>query len=258
MSDLKYIPFFEEPENIKDRVQDYWTQRAGGMFGQRLRELESNKAKKWLFEITRQFEKITSAKNNRIKILDVGCGTGYFQVLLGKKGYDITGIDLTEEMIIKANEMIGLSRPYEGEVKALQMDAEKLLFEDELFDAVISRNLTWTLPHPVEAYKEWHRVLKKGGILLNFDAEYAKGAHNLNTRENIAHKDISDKLKDECHEIYHMLTISTLDRPIWDEKILKDLGFSRVESDRALGERIFSEKDEFYIPDKMFMITAVK
>ena len=57
-------------------------------------------------------------------------------------------------------------------------DAEKLDFADESFDVVISRNLTWTLPHPIDAYQEWMRVLKKGGVLINFDAEYAKGAHN--------------------------------------------------------------------------------
>ena len=37
---------------------------------------------------------------------------------------------------------------------------------------MISRNLTWTLPHVRHAYGEWVRVLKKGGVLLNFDANY--------------------------------------------------------------------------------------
>ena len=43
----------------------------------------------------------------------------------------------------------------------LVMDAEKLEFEDASFDMVISRNLTWTLPHAEEAYQEWKRVLIK-------------------------------------------------------------------------------------------------
>ncbi|MBR6155993.1 MAG: SAM-dependent methyltransferase, partial [Lachnospiraceae bacterium] len=76
--------------------------------------------------------------------------------------------------------------------------------------------------------------------------------------ENLAHKDLSDAMKEECHEIYHMLTISALDRPAWDEEVLKNIGFATIECDRGFADRIFSEKDEFYIPDRMFMITAVK
>mgnify|MGYP000482475991 FL=1 len=48
-----------------------------------------------------------------------------------------------------------------------------LEYEDESFDVVITRNLTWTLPDVDKAYKEWHRVLRKGGVLLNYDANYA-------------------------------------------------------------------------------------
>lgn len=40
------------------------------------------------------------------------------------------------------------------------------------FDVVVSRNLTWNLQEPAVAYKEWCRVLKKGGLLLNFDANW--------------------------------------------------------------------------------------
>ena len=32
----------------------------------------------------------------------------------------------------------------------------------------------WNLPHPETAYAEWLRVLAPKGILLNYDAEYAK------------------------------------------------------------------------------------
>ena len=198
------------------------------------------------------------AKMKSLRILDIGCGSGFFEVLLGREGHEVTGIDLTEEMIVNSKRLIEQNGPYAKPVNTLQMDAEKLAFADESFDVVISRNLTWTLPHPIEAYAEWNRVLKKGGMLLNFDAEYAKGAHNLYTDDNIAHKDISDKLKDECHAIYHMLTISNLDRPEWDKHVLLQSGFSKVDTDLNFCERIFAERDEFYIPDRMFMITAVK
>ena len=42
--------------------------------------------------------------------------------------------------------------------------------QDGSFDVIVTRNLTWNLEEPQKAYQEWCRVLKKGGILLNFDA----------------------------------------------------------------------------------------
>ena len=253
MSKLKHIKFKEESEEIKPRVTRYWTDRADSFFVQKQNELDSPKAHKWLSEIRK---KIGAKKP--LKILDVGCGPGYFIVLLGLEGYDVTGIDLTRAMIDRANELIDKNRPYDCNLQAIVMDAENLDFPDESFDVVITRNLTWTLPHPIQAYSEWYRVLKKGGILLNFDAEYAKGAHNPKKQDSPAHKDISDEMKEECHEIYHMLTISTLDRPQWDVDILYQVGFESVEVDCEFGDRMFDVKDEFYIPDRMFMISAKK
>lgn len=34
---------------------------------------------------------------------------------------------------------------------------------------VVNRHLLWTLPHPEIALKEWHRVLKTGGLVLIID-----------------------------------------------------------------------------------------
>lgn len=52
------------------------------------------------------------------------------------------------------------------------MDGQNLEFADGTFDVVISRNLTWNLENPQKAYSEWQRVLKEGGVLLNFDANW--------------------------------------------------------------------------------------
>lgn len=254
MGELCNISFEEEPADIKEKVTGYWTKRADSFFDIRYRELKSNKAERWLQEM-----ETLLPHDKKLKILDIGCGAGFFEVLLGKRGHFVTGIDLTMDMVDYTSRMIQLFGLDENNVKACSMDAEMLTFPDDTFDVVVSRNLTWTLPHPVRAYQEWFRVLKPGGILLNFDAEYAKNAHRfLKSPENLAHRNISDELKDECHEIYHMLTISNLDRPEWDTEVLKQAGFSRVETDIDFGSRIFKERDEFYIPDRMFRIAAFK
>lgn len=253
MSVLEKIAFEHQSETIKDRVQSYWTKRADTFYALRQGELTSNKYQRWEDEINSLLD-----EGKNLNILDVGCGAGFFEIILGKAGHRVTGIDLTEEMIVKSKEIIA-QYALTDSCKVLQMDAEKLDFPDETFDVVISRNLTWTLPHPITAYKEWHRVLKKGGILLNFDAEYAKHAHaNLYSPENKAHSNISKEMKDDCHEIYHMLAISTMDRPQWDVEVLNQIGFESVEIDLDFGDRIFKEHDQFYIPDKIFSIRGKK
>lgn len=253
MGKLIDIPFEQESQDIKNRVANYWSKRAQGFFEMRQDELKSNKADRWLAE----FERATEGRKS-LNILDIGCGAGFFEVLLGQSGHRVTGIDLTLDMVTKANQMIKDYGLDTTDVKAMVMDAENPQFENETFDVIITRNLTWTLPHPIEAYQKWYNILKPSGILLNFDAEYAKGAHNLKQPENIAHRLISDELKDECHEIYHMLTISNLNRPQWDHAILNEIGFAQVHIDETFSSRIFKEHDEFYIPDHMFMIKAIK
>lgn len=269
MGELKSIAFEEQADDIKDKVQGYWSKRADSFARLREHEIQSQKADRWLHEILGkigentdtndgQIERLLGGEQREIKILDVGCGSGFFEVLLGKHGFDITGIDLTEEMITKANQMIAEYGLDAEHIKALVMDAEKPDFAPETFDIILTRNLTWTLPHPIEAYGKWYELLKKGGLLLNFDAEYAKGAHNLSLPENKAHNMISDPLKEECHDIYHMLSISTLERPDWDLQVLRQVGFSEASVDKTVGSRIYAEMDEFHIPDAMFGIVARK
>jgi ubiquinone/menaquinone biosynthesis C-methylase UbiE len=68
-----------------------------------------------------------------LKILDVGCGTGRHSIELSKRGYNVTGVDLSESQLARAREKAtacGL------EIQFLQHDARKLPFERE-FDFAI-------------------------------------------------------------------------------------------------------------------------
>lgn len=251
MSKITNIPYENEPETVKEKVQDYWAKRSANFSELRHKEAHSSKSELWKQEI---LSKLPAKKG--LRILDVGCGSGFFELLLAPEGYQITGIDLTPEMIEKGNDL--LARHNAGQAALLVMDAEHPEFPDESFDAVISRNLTWTLPHPADAYREWFRVLRPGGVLLNYDAEYAKGFHQLDQQENLAHRGVDDTLKEDCHQIYHMLSISAFSRPDWDIETLKHIGFHEVKSDLSVGDRIYGEKDQFYMPDRMFGIMAVK
>jgi len=67
------------------------------------------------------------------KILDIGCGTGRHAIELTKRGYQVTGIDLSESQLKRAREKAekeGLSIPF------LRQDARNLPFKKE-FDVAI-------------------------------------------------------------------------------------------------------------------------
>jgi ubiquinone/menaquinone biosynthesis C-methylase UbiE len=67
------------------------------------------------------------------KILDIGCGTGRHAIELTKRGYSVTGVDLSENMLKKAQQ----NANKEGfEIDFRQDDARNLPFKDE-FDLVI-------------------------------------------------------------------------------------------------------------------------
>ena len=68
-----------------------------------------------------------------LKILDVGCGTGRHTIELTRRGYQVTGIDLSESQLRRARdkaEAEGLSIDFQ------RQDARKLPFDKE-FDAAI-------------------------------------------------------------------------------------------------------------------------
>ena len=110
----------------------------------------------WLEVLESQFPK--KAKEE-LKILDIGTGPGFFPVILAGAGYRVVAVDYTQEMLDTAKKNTGeLCR----NITFYKMDAQNLEFEDDVFDVVISRNLTWNLKEPERAYRVWSRVLKPG------------------------------------------------------------------------------------------------
>ena len=153
-------------EKLLDEIESYWSTRTEGYSEVNHKELAGTQKNAWLKVLTSQFP---DKPKEEIRILDIGTGPGFFPVILAEAGYHVDAVDYTEGMLEKAKENAGeLCR----NIHFQRMDAQKLEFEDNTFDVVISRNLTWNLEHPDVAYREWVRVLKAGGRLLNFDANW--------------------------------------------------------------------------------------
>lgn len=248
---IAYGRISRESDSRKERIAGYWSKRSDSFQAQRRAELHSSMADRWLLEIQKYLPQ------RKLKILDVGCGSGFFTILLGKQGHEVLGTDLTPDMIEKSKE---LAKEEGVDCKFEIMDAENLDFPDETFDVVISRNLTWTLPDAGHAYEEWCRVLKKGGVLLNFDANYGSSnfADTSHLPENHTHNQVGMDMMQECEEIKKQLPISSYIRPAWDVETLGNLGILELSLDLGVGKRIYIKKDEFYNPVPIFTLCGKK
>ncbi|UTF55923.1 class I SAM-dependent methyltransferase [Natronosalvus rutilus] len=97
------------------------------------------------------------------RVLDVACGAGRTTKPLAKMGYDVVGIDISEEMISKANLLF-------PELDFRVGDAADLPFPDESFDFILFSymNIDYLYPREqrLQSLRELNRVLKKGGRLI--------------------------------------------------------------------------------------------
>ncbi len=97
------------------------------------------------------------------RVLEVGVGTG-LNLPLYPRDSDITGIDISEEMLRKANERVrtcGMTN-----TKLMVMDGSKLDFPDNSFDRVIATYVISAVPDPVKTLLEMRRVCKPSGTLV--------------------------------------------------------------------------------------------
>jgi len=137
------------------------------------------------------------------------------------------------------------------------MNAQELDFADNTFDVVISRNLTWTLPDVMQAYREWQRVLKKGGRLLNFDSDYGLMTFSRKEDQADVHAGIRQELVTECNDIKDELRISTHRRPLWDAEFLRSLGM-QVTVEEEIAPKVRTDKDMHFDTLPLFAIIAGK
>ena len=102
MGRLSEIPFENESGSIKAAVTSYWSKRSGSFSEHKHDEAHSYKADLWRSELS---ERLPAGEG--LRILDVGCGAGFFEMVLAPLGYSMTGIDLTPEMISQAKQLCG-------------------------------------------------------------------------------------------------------------------------------------------------------
>ena len=100
-----------------------------------------------------------AARELRGKALDVACGTGDMCVELMRRGCDVTGVDISGEMLSIARQKTASANLQTG-------DAESLPFADNAFDAVTCAFGIRNFEHLEQGLGEMVRVLKPDGKMV--------------------------------------------------------------------------------------------
>jgi ubiquinone/menaquinone biosynthesis C-methylase UbiE len=121
-------------------------------------------AMEWFMELSR-FAKWREELWGRVegnKVLEVGVGTGK-NLPYYPSGRDITALDISPKMLERARQR---ARKPGVDVELVEGDAQRLPFEDNSFDSVVTTFVFCSVPDPVQGLRELHRVLKSGGQLI--------------------------------------------------------------------------------------------
>jgi predicted adenylyl cyclase CyaB len=112
-------------------------------------------------EVLRQMRAAVEQEEKLGKVLELGCGTGFFTRFVAERATALTATDLSWPLLTVAQRRM---RRLE-QVTFLQMDCEQLDFPRESFDTVFMSNLI-TVVDAKKTLAECRRVLKPGGLLL--------------------------------------------------------------------------------------------
>lgn len=134
------------------------------------------------------------------RILDVGCGIGTFEQELSDM--NITGLDISEEMISEARRRC-------GSVFVLG-NAEELVFGDSSFDAVFFVATLEFVADYKKAVREAWRVTRPGGrllvMMLNPESQYFReqSEDEGSYFRKVLHADVKG-IRDYISELYHVV-----------------------------------------------------
>jgi 2-polyprenyl-3-methyl-5-hydroxy-6-metoxy-1,4-benzoquinol methylase len=215
--------------------------------------------------------------NKSLRILDVGCGTGRHSIELSKRGYKITGIDLSKSQLARAKK-----KAEENNLKIdfEKQDARNLTFSGEFDVAImlceggfplmetdemnfeILKSVTKSLTEKCKyifttlngLFPIYHSVEK----FLKNETEEGGATYRSNTFDLMTFRDnniteivddLGNKKKLECNERYYMPSEIT-----W---LLKSLGYKKID---IYGARLgaFSRKDKLSTEDYEMLVIAEK
>jgi ubiquinone/menaquinone biosynthesis C-methylase UbiE len=156
----------ESEEIVMPRVK---MREDAGIYGYAAKWYDKNTRSSRLAEMKKYADLIASYVPDRAAILEVAPGPGYLSIELAKRGYNVTGIELSQDFV----EIEKRNARDEGvSVNFLEGNASKLPLDDGLFDGIICSAAFKNFKEPVTALCEMYRVLRPDGVALIIDMNH--------------------------------------------------------------------------------------
>jgi ubiquinone/menaquinone biosynthesis C-methylase UbiE len=115
-------------------------------------------------------QKLRSREFREGRIIDVGCGSGATAIVLAQAfpRSEVVGIDLSESLLrlaSQAAQAAGLA----DRVRFEPGDAERIPYDEDSFDIVLSLNMVHIVEYPIQMLDEIERILVPDGALFIVD-----------------------------------------------------------------------------------------
>lgn len=119
----------------------------------------------WLHFVNTKIKSLTNEEDIKT-VLDLGCGTGELSISLAKNGFDVSGVDISEDMLAvaeakaaKHNVKIDFYHANMTEFEAIKQYDCVVIFCDSLNYLLDEKDIKKTFDHV-------YRLLKSGGIFM--------------------------------------------------------------------------------------------
>lgn len=234
-------------------MNQYWDVRSESYSEMNRKQLSGDRRDAWEQMIFSHVE-----EERPLKVLDIGTGPGFFAILAALRGHQVTAVDMNAEMLEQAQRN---AQAAGADIRFVQV-GHTMPFEENSFDLILSRDVTWTLTAPEEQLQDWGRLLKPGGRMLYFDAEWY---YHLKNRQNrmdwesakadMAAAGISFYAKaGEMEEIAAGLPMTYEDRPRWDGDFWARQGYA-CSIYENLNEAVYNQEERIrYQAHPMFLV----
>ena len=108
---------------------------------------------------------LSDARFLKSEILDVGCGSGEIDIIIAKKGYDITAVDISPYAIQIAQKHADNSSECKGRLTFLAGDIERMEFDKKFSTAIVSHTLEHVI-NPDTMMEKVISLLEPGSHIL--------------------------------------------------------------------------------------------